>query len=124
MNIREQLDALEVAARRAGAGSVELDPAAVHQFAKDVRTEIERLERCVSTWLTAEETWTLERERLESLTALQVRESAEFRSLLEDCRARNAGLEEQVRQQRSAKNQARADLVKFTDRMIAAGLMS
>jgi hypothetical protein len=33
-------------------------------------------------------------------------------------------LELEVRLQRSAKNQARADLVKFTDRMIAAGLMS
>jgi septal ring factor EnvC (AmiA/AmiB activator) len=58
-------------------------------------------------------------------------EAQRLERALKDCRERTAGLEEQVRQQRSAKNQARADLIKvserlnaYTDRMITAGLMS
>jgi hypothetical protein len=43
---------------------------------------------------------------------------------LAQCRVQCYLLDKEVSFQRSAKNQARADLVKFTDRMIAAGLMS
>jgi hypothetical protein len=84
------------------------------------RVEIERLE----VYESEARIHRREIERLESLTALQVRELAEFRVLLEECRT-------QCREQRSAKNQARADLLKvtdrlnaYTDRMITAGLMS
>jgi hypothetical protein len=115
----------------------------------DALDEIERLEHCIETWLTAESEWCLERERLEGELAAERKARGEERQgydvsnrisgqVLADLRDRLLAAEcalaacrEEAQKQRSAKNQARADLLKvserlnaYTDRMITAGLMS